>query len=166
MNNEFPKETDPLQVLRALRTPISQIDNFVYMGNKQGAVELSQLKSLKVKNIIQIQNAPTVPLLQGEFNYHLITLPDSVDQNISSCLPEALEFISEAIKKGEKTFVHCDAGASRSGSVVIAYIMGFYSLSYEDALVFARKGRACVCPNSSFARQLKALDYSVLNKFN
>ena len=51
---------------------------------------------------------------------------------------------------GEKVLVHCAAGISRSGTVVVAYMMAKYNIRYEDAVRMVRAKRGCVCPNQGF----------------
>jgi protein-tyrosine phosphatase len=58
--------------------------------------------------------------------------------------------------------VHCMAGISRSVSFVIAYLMKFRGMKYDEALGFIRSRRSVVVsiliqanPNSGFVTQLK-----------
>lgn len=57
--------------------------------------------------------------------------------------------------KNNCCLVHCIKGISRSVSFVIAYLMKYYSMNYEEAYSFLKKKRKCVCPNEGFVRQLK-----------
>ena len=50
--------------------------------------------------------------------------------------------------------VHCEAGVSRSGSVVIDFVMDSLSLDFQTAKVLVQKSRPEVMPNASFERQL------------
>jgi protein-tyrosine phosphatase len=50
--------------------------------------------------------------------------------------------------------VHCQQGVSRSPSIVIAYLIRNHGMSYESALAFVRRKRACVKPNPGFAQAL------------
>jgi hypothetical protein len=56
---------------------------------------------------------------------------------------------------GGVVFVHCSAGISRSGSVVVAYCMRRFKLTFEQALSMVQKQRSVVCPNSGFRAQLQ-----------
>ncbi|KAL2787360.1 protein-tyrosine phosphatase-like protein [Aspergillus keveii] len=51
--------------------------------------------------------------------------------------------------------VHCNQGISRSGSVVVAYIMKYLSLPYAAALLTARQSRPIISPNTGFEYQLR-----------
>jgi len=52
--------------------------------------------------------------------------------------------------------VHCFAGHSRSASFVIAYLMKYYEMTYDDALEFVQKKRETVSPNDGFVTQLRS----------
>lgn len=97
--------------------------------------------------------------------YHCIVIGDNQDNNISRHIPDSLIFIAESIKNNQKIFIHCDAGASRSGSIVIAYLMGKLGIGFDEALKLARKGRACVWPNPGFVNQLKMMSPRSLSQY-
>jgi hypothetical protein len=50
--------------------------------------------------------------------------------------------------------VHCAAGVSRSGSVVIDFVMHDMGISFQAAKALVRKSRPDVRPNVAFERQL------------
>lgn len=56
MSEDLIQGSDPIEVIKALRSPISQIDELVFMGNRAGAQDLGILKNAGVKRILQIQN--------------------------------------------------------------------------------------------------------------
>lgn len=67
---------------------------------------------------------------------------------------ETHEFIASAISSGGVVLVHCLAGASRSASVVIAYIMKELGLTYAAARTHVTRARPIVQPNTGFEKQL------------
>lgn len=67
---------------------------------------------------------------------------------------EAIEFIDEAIEKGN-ILVHCLAGVSRSPTIVAAYLMYKKKLRYKEALAIIKQTRPFVNPNPGFIEQLK-----------
>lgn len=54
-----------------------------------------------------------------------------------------------------RVLVHCIQGISRSGAVIVAYLMRTLSLDYEAALALARESRPVIFPNSGFSDQLR-----------
>ena len=148
---------DPKTMLIALHEPISQIQPLLYMGNRLGAQDAETLKTLGVKNIVMIQSIEVAPFHPDMFNYHCIWIKDTSYSNITKHLPSAVRFIHSSILKQEAVFVHCDAGVSRSGTVVLAYLMATRQIGLYEALKIARAGRGCVFPNDGFIAQLRKL---------
>jgi hypothetical protein len=161
MDNEF----DPSAFLRALTCPISLIQPGLYIGNRKGALNLAQLKALGIRRVIQIQNAEVQPFFPGEFTYQRFHLPDSPSSNITTVLPHALPFIAQGLALNEPVFVHCDAGVSRSGSVIVAYLMASRGSSFDEAAAAARAGRYCIKPNTGFESQLRSLSLESLTGY-
>ncbi|PVH92233.1 phosphatases II [Periconia macrospinosa] len=65
-----------------------------------------------------------------------------------------------------RVLIHCIQGISRSGAVLVAYLMRSQQLSYESALKIAQNARTIVAPNSGFADQIRIwqqLQYSIHN---
>lgn len=58
-----------------------------------------------------------------------------------------------------KVFVHCAMGVSRSGALVLAYLI-CQGLSLTEAIVAVRLNRD-IGPNSGFLEQLRQLDLSL-----
>ncbi|KAL2844772.1 protein-tyrosine phosphatase-like protein [Aspergillus pseudoustus] len=54
-----------------------------------------------------------------------------------------------------RVLVHCNQGISRSGSVIVAYIMRYLLLPYAAALTTARESRSLIMPNIGFEYQLR-----------
>ena len=67
-----------------------------------------------------------------------LDLEDSNIANILPILPEAVEFIDQALTNNGKVLVHCIAGVSRSASCVIAYLMAKNKMNYENAYFFVQ----------------------------
>jgi protein-tyrosine phosphatase len=70
-------------------------------------------------------------------------------------LEDAVRFIHRQRLKGVNVVCHCAQGKSRSGAVIVAYLMALHKTSFEEALQTARRARALIEPNANFAAQLK-----------
>ncbi|KAF2686146.1 phosphatases II [Lentithecium fluviatile CBS 122367] len=57
--------------------------------------------------------------------------------------------------RGSAVLVHCLQGISRSGAIIVAYLMRSKALDYEAALALAQRSRAIITPNSGFVDQLR-----------
>lgn len=69
-------------------------------------------------------------------------------------LRRQVEFIDTERKAGRTVFVHCHNGVSRSGMVVVAYLMFDHGWTRVGALEFARQQRPGVRPNPAFMERL------------
>jgi hypothetical protein len=76
-------------------------------------------------------------------------------------LRHQVEFVQEQRKAGRTVYVHCHAGISRSGMVVVAYLMAREGWSLDEALTFVRARRSIVCPNPAFLGLLKDWEKSL-----
>lgn len=85
----------------------------------------------------------------------MITLADSCLETIIPKVKEVKEFIDACLGAGGKVLVHCNDGMSRSGSLVIAYIMQTYGTDFKAALNHVQQRRFCVQPNDGFEQQLR-----------
>lgn len=88
--------------------------------------------------------------MQKDFKYKVIKAYDNSTQSLLRHFPAAIAFMKDAIKRGGGVLVHCYAGVSRSATVVIAYLMQEYELSFEEAFSKASKARPIIFPNIGF----------------
>ncbi|MFH4980895.1 hypothetical protein AB6A40_007604 [Gnathostoma spinigerum] len=89
-------------------------------------------------------------------DYKFLFMLDMLNQNIfaDNLLCKALEYISDGIEEGGNVLVHCEAGMSRSVTVVIAFLMRHFQWNVEKAYTHLRNIRPSIAPNDSFMRQL------------
>jgi hypothetical protein len=69
-------------------------------------------------------------------------------------LRRMVEFVDTQRRKGRTTYVHCFNGVSRSGLVVVAYLMFAHDWTRDEALEFVRQKRPITRPNPAFMRLL------------
>jgi hypothetical protein len=69
-------------------------------------------------------------------------------------LREVVRWIDDNREAGRTTFVHCRNGISRSGLVVVAYLMYEHGWSRDEALAFVRRRRPETRPNRAFMHLL------------
>lgn len=90
-------------------------------------------------------------------------MDDEVEQNKAPQTPGD----EVAAKQTPRVLVHCLQGQSRSGAIIVAYLMRARSIEYDTALSLARKYRPMIDPNSGFGDQLRLwrqLQYSIFTK--
>lgn len=83
---------------------------------------------------------------------------DYADENIIDEFQLTDKFIDDAVKSGGKVLIHCQAGISRSSTVLCAYLMKSQRLSRDDAFKMIKDQRSHVLPNEGFWEQLKVYE--------
>jgi Dual specificity phosphatase, catalytic domain len=79
-------------------------------------------------------------------------------------LQRQVEFVDARRKAGDTVYVHCHAGISRSGMVVIAYEMYKNRWTRDEALKFVRSKRPVTRPNPAFWDRLREWEYVVFHE--
>jgi protein-tyrosine phosphatase len=153
---------DPYRIGRALNTEMHQVNNYLYIGNRRASENIKALQAEGIVKILQLLDFYIPFEKNNSIEVHFIQMQDSESQNLSVILPEALRYIHIAVTRGHKILIHCNAGVSRSGSVLIAYLMASLQIDYKQALSIAQEKRACISPNPGFVLQLRALDLNYL----
>ncbi|KAG0647045.1 Dual specificity phosphatase MPK-4 [Hyphodiscus hymeniophilus] len=170
--------------MQSLReTSIAQIKSVpgLFISDRFAARSLSLLKSLNIKYILSVTRPEDRPKFDpkdhAESDVHVnsdrfvtrhVDINDDPTEDILLHLKDTCDWIeasllstSSDIGRQNRTagkagvLVHCTQGISRSGSIVIAYLMRKFSLDYPAALALVRESRALVSPNPGFEAQLR-----------
>ena len=153
---------DPYRIGRALNTKMHKVNEFLYIGNRSASEDLRLLKKEGIVKVLRLLDFYSPRDYGDNIDAHYIRMEDNEKENLERILPEALRYIHIAVFRGEKILVHCNAGVSRSGIVVIAYIMASQRIDFRSAYSFVESKRACVSPNLGFISQLKNMNLSYL----
>ena len=122
---------------------IDEIIENLYLGNFSASENIQQLKDLGIKKVLSVIDFNDFPNYKDENIIHKsVEVSDFDYQNIIQYFGECLNFI----KGEEKILVHCMAGASRSATIVIAYLMWTQKMDYEKAFQFVKDKRYIVYP--------------------
>jgi atypical dual specificity phosphatase len=128
----------------------------LYMGSQDVAQDTDLLQKHSVTHILSLGVKPII--LDETLTHMCIQLLDLPESNLISNLDQCFTFIDNAIHTGGCVFVHCNAGISRSASVVIAYLMKKQGMSYQQAFLYLKDRRTVINPNPGFAQQLKGYE--------
>lgn len=88
-------------------------------------------------------------------------MEDKLDVDMMQHLSGAFEFIEEAKERGHSVLVHCHAGKSRSVTIILAYLMKYYSHTLESAVEYVERRKSDISPNLSFMGQLLEFEGSL-----
>ncbi|CAM9678295.1 unnamed protein product [Lampetra fluviatilis] len=134
---------------------ISPILPFLFLGNEQDAQDLSKLQRLGIGLVLNVTaHLPLYHYERGGLHYKRLPANDSNKQNLRQYFEEAFEFIEDAHRRGQGLLVHCQAGVSRSATIVIAYLMKHTRMTMTDAYKFVKGKRPIISPNLNFMGQL------------
>jgi len=148
---------DEEEFLLSLSTRFNLVLPNLYIGNQQAVGWLPSFedsnekreKTLKDLNDLSIRSilccADDTRVYPDHFKYMHLNLRDRPDFPILDRLDQTFHFIEEGRNDGG-VIVHCNAGSSRSGAIMIAYLMRKNQWKYIDSVIFLRKIRPCINP--------------------
>ncbi|KAG7267172.1 hypothetical protein CRUP_008993 [Coryphaenoides rupestris] len=127
----------------------------LYLGNERDARDLALLRRANIGFVLNVTtHLPLYHYDTGAFCYKRLPATDSNKQNLRQYFEEAFEFIEEAQRSGLGLLIHCQAGVSRSATMVIAYLMKHTWMTMTDAYKFVKARRPIISPNLNFMGQL------------
>jgi hypothetical protein len=153
-------------------TPNIIIEPYLYLGNVNDAHNIDKLIAKNLTNIINVADPaqeegkedPNAPFSGGvvyrphahriKINYSGFRCHDLEDFNMRRVFDKTYEIIKSVKERGERVLVHCQAGVSRSASVICAYLMREYNWTAEKAVLHTHQMRRCTSPNLGFMQQL------------
>ncbi|KAK6477689.1 dual specificity protein phosphatase 10-like [Huso huso] len=134
---------------------LSPILPFLFLGNERDALDLERMLRLGIGFVVNVTtHLPLYHLDSGLLRYKRLPATDSSKQNLQQYFEEAFEFIEEAHQCGRGVLIHCQAGVSRSATLVIAYLMKHTLMTMTDAYKYVKGKRPVISPNLNFMGQL------------
>jgi hypothetical protein len=137
---------------------INYITDNVYASSKEIAGNIAILNEHNITNIISLNNQT----FDNNVMHYKFDTEDNPNFNMNQYYEEIYNIIIHSIGN---VLVHCDAGVSRTGSVIIYYLMRKYNISYDEAFKYATSKRPCISPNNGFELGLRLLELKDV-KFN
>ena len=131
----------------------------LYIGELAAALNISALKTKNIKAIISVTDE-MIKFDYKEIVHLKIPALDYTKFNISQYFETSYDFIIENMEKSS-VLVHCFRGISRSGTIVIAFLMKFFKWTYVQSLNFAKTKRKIISPNFGFVKQLMAYEKEI-----
>ncbi|MFH4980019.1 hypothetical protein AB6A40_006728 [Gnathostoma spinigerum] len=138
---------------------LAQITCNIFLGSQDVAHDFQILSSAGITHILNcaigVRN-----IFEGKIRYMNCDMFDLPSFKITERFPLCFSFIRECVESGGKILVHCNAGVSRSATIVIAYLMKFEKYSLADAINHVNSIRR-VRPNDGFIKQLEEFETSL-----
>lgn len=142
----------------------TQIIKNLWVG---GICSPSNAKNMASHNIKMIVSAHVgaSALFPYQFEYRLVELLDVEHENIYKTFEKVLPQINDIIVQNKGVLVHCMYGASRSVTIVAAYLMKYHQMKAKEALLYMKSKRQEVNPNPGYIKQLTLYE-KFLNRHN
>ncbi|KAJ7374776.1 dual specificity phosphatase 19 [Desmophyllum pertusum] len=132
---------------------VYKVQEKLFISSQDGAQNMEELRRNNITHILNVGTGIRNAFPQ-DFDYKTVEILDLPEIQICHYFPEMFNFITDSFKNGA-VLVHCNAGVSRSATVVLGYLMSSNRWSLEDAMKILREARPCVKPNEGFLRQLQ-----------
>jgi len=130
----------------------------LWIGDLHSAKDASTLVANNVHSILTVMRGRfSTP---DTFFRHQIPLDDVEEADVLQHLIPSITIIQAELDKGRGILVHCQAGSSRSATVVAAYLMYSQNVDTSTAIDLIRKVRPSVDPNAGFMAQLEIFHHA------
>ena len=133
------------------------IDN-IYIGNAYSSSNYYILNENNIGLIVNVtEEIPNYyENFNNEFEYIQIKIKDHNDKSLFEYLELSLSKINTYIKNhpNKNILIHCYMGASRSATILSAYLIKYYNLNVEDSIQLIKSKRDLVNINTSFIEDL------------
>lgn len=145
--------------------PVKVVDH-IFIGDRHSAKARGLLKQHNIKFVLNctpdrntdpVAGCPNFFEKEGKIKYRRVAVFDNRGEDLRPHFEPSVAFIEQAKFYGS-VLVHCNQGRSRSGSMILAYMMKVHGLTYDEALAQARTRRPEIDPNDAFETQLRAFD--------
>ncbi|XP_071348295.1 dual specificity protein phosphatase 12 isoform X1 [Trachinotus anak] len=132
------------------------VDPGLYIGTAADLNDRQALASAAVTHILSVDSVDPALLLPADGGFHRkwINVLDEVTSDLLSHMDDCFLFIQEAVDGGRAALVHCQAGRSRSATIVTAYLMKRYQLGFSEAYNRLKSVKQSVQVNGGFEEQL------------
>ena len=134
----------------------------LYIGPYTCAQNYNILDNFEIKHIINVTHNHKNKF-ENFYNYHTISIEDTIKENIYKYFEYYSEFINQTLNNNENILVHCNAGQSRSATIILAFFIKYKKMSLKDSLEVLQSKRKCIAPNVEFIKQLLKWEQEIHN---
>ncbi|CAL8238444.1 unnamed protein product, partial [Merluccius merluccius] len=129
----------------------------LYIGAEADLNNVQGLAEAAVSHVLSVVSEDPSPALpsEGRVQHKWINVLDEPTSDLLTHMDDSFLFIQEAVEGGGAALVHCQAGRSRSATMVTAYLMRRHELSFSEAYGCLQRSKPDVQVNSGFQDQLQ-----------
>ncbi|KAM9322051.1 dual specificity protein phosphatase 12 isoform 2-T2 [Pholidichthys leucotaenia] len=127
----------------------------LYIGTAADLNDSRALADAAVTHILSVDSVDPGPLPSDDgFLRKWVNVLDEATSDLLSYMDDCVQFIQDAVDGGGAALVHCQAGRSRSATIVTAYLMKKHKLGFSEAYSRLKCVKQDVQVNSGFEEQL------------
>nr|CCA13937.1 dual specificity phosphatase putative [Albugo laibachii Nc14] len=153
-----------LSGMHAVNYPNEILEGFLFLGNMWHAQSRKVIRDLGITHIVNASLDVGNEFESVGVVYCTVTIKDRPGENISQFFNVVFTFIEDAKRvQHARVLVHCTQGISRSGTLVIMYLMRAHCWSLVTATNFVLANRGVVYPNAGFLRALMEEEMRLYN---
>ncbi len=136
-----PKGPPSFATKKALEDASEVKDGWLFLSGQLAASNWGCLQRLGITHVLNC--CERIPCkFKGRLKYKVIPVMDTKSSDIRAYIPDAVEFIDEVLAGNGKVLVHCMVGASRSVSLVLAWLVAHSRLPLKQAFQLVRSNLA------------------------
>ncbi|CAE7613545.1 MKP1 [Symbiodinium sp. CCMP2592] len=130
----------------------SKVLEWLFIGGDRAAANGFEIRQNGITHILNCSER--LPFYMSHTRNKRIHLKDSRDEELSTRLSAAFDFLDEVQRHQGRCLVHCRQGASRSVSIVLAYLVLKKRFELREAWRLVQSKRPVARPNGGYCRQL------------
>ncbi|WVN86723.1 uncharacterized protein L203_101895 [Cryptococcus depauperatus CBS 7841] len=143
------------------------LPSFLYLGpDITSEADVRALLDLGVKRILNVAiecDDDQGLRLKERFKYQRVPMRDIVEENgVGKGMRSACDFLDDARLHSAPTYVHCQAGKSRSVTVVLAYLIHANAWTLNTSYAYVAERRKGISPNIGFVAELMQFEEAEL----
>jgi Dual specificity phosphatase, catalytic domain len=135
--------------------------DYLYLGSHWDAAR-HQLERLGIATVVNVKGGG-VPAYLDDEHYCCRPLCDYGTSNLMREGERLVEFIDQAVARGDKVLVHCMSGVNRSVSIVILYLMRSRQMSLRDAIDYMQSNYGKTRPHDLYLEQMVDIERAWLD---
>jgi len=134
--------------------PSCILPGFLYLGGEKCSVA-EILNNLNIVFVVNLAEECDIRHVEGVTYMPVVSLKDTPNDDIYQYFDKLNELLDEVKSREQRALVHCQAGVSRSATIVISYMMKTRNWPMDRALKYVKSRRGIIEPNYGFINQLK-----------
>lgn len=140
---------------------LGEVEKGIYVASQDVANDPELIQKHDITHVLNVAGC-TSQKLPGLYYLDIYVL-DLPEEPLCCHFLQCFEFMDNALKTS-CVLVHCNAGISRSPSIVVAYLMCRRKMSLSEALRQVKAARPKANPNVGFLKQLQLYEASLASK--